>query len=128
MSDVNDEGLEDEGEDHSNDSLKASDAAASAVATSPRVSLADIEAEIEEIYYITGDEALESYSGVAPAFSSLTLCLIEMKNGYIIIGKSAPASPENFNPELGKKFAYEDCVRQLWPLMGFALREKLSKN
>jgi hypothetical protein len=49
-----------------------------------------------------------------------------MKNGFIVIGHSAPASPENFNAELGRKFAYENAIRQLWPLMGFALRERLS--
>ena len=30
------------------------------------------------------------------------------------------------NAELGAKFAKEDAVRQLWPLMGFALRDRLA--
>ncbi len=123
-----DNDYEDETEEHANESLKATEAAAGAGRTAPRVSLSDIEANIEEVYYVTGDEALESYSGIAENFSLLTLCFVEMKNGYIVVGKSAPASPENFNAELGKKFAYEDAIRQLWPLMGFALRDKLSKN
>jgi hypothetical protein len=59
---------------------------------------------------------------------NLSICLLVMKNGFVVIGKSAPASPENFNRELGKKFAYEDAVRQLWPLMGFALRDRLSRT
>lgn len=29
---------------------------------------------------------------------------------------------------LGRKLAYEDAVRQLWPLMGYALREKLAAD
>lgn len=49
-----------------------------------------------------------------------------MRNGFIMVGKSAPTSPENFNAELGRKLAYEDCIRQLWPLMGFALRDRLA--
>lgn len=49
-----------------------------------------------------------------------------MQNGFTVIGKSAPASPENFNAELGRQFAYDDAVRQLWPLMGYALRDKLA--
>jgi hypothetical protein len=53
----------------------------------------------------------------------LSICILVMKNGFTVIGKSAPASPENFNAEFGKKLAYEDCIRQLWPLMGFALRD-----
>jgi hypothetical protein len=44
----------------------------------------------------------------------------------MVIGKSVPASPDNFNPDLGRKLAYEDCIRQLWPLMGFALKERLA--
>ena len=46
-------------------------------------------------------------------------------HAFTVIGKSAPASPENFNAELGRKFAYEDAVRQLWPLLGFSLRDRL---
>jgi hypothetical protein len=56
----------------------------------------------------------------------LSICIVVMKNGYTIIGKSAPASPENFDPELGRQFAYEDAVRQVWPLMRHALRERLT--
>ena len=51
-----------------------------------------------------------------------------MRNGFTIIGKSAPASPANFNAEFGQKLAYEDCIRQLWPLMGFSLRDRLAAS
>lgn len=56
----------------------------------------------------------------------LSICLLVMRNGFTIVGKSAPASAANFDPELGRKFAYEDAVRQLWPLMGYALRDRLA--
>ena len=29
--------------------------------------------------------------------------------------------------ELGRELAYEDAVRQMWPLMGYALRERLAR-
>lgn len=45
-----------------------------------------------------------------------------------VIGKAAPASPENFSAEPGRKFAYEDAIRRLWPLMGYALKERLTKG
>lgn len=65
-------------------------------------------------------------SNEAPAsLGVLTICLIVTRNGFTIIGKSAPASTDNFDADLGRKLAYEDAVRQLWPLMGYALREKL---
>lgn len=111
------------------DSLSVTDAASEAVAVAPRVRLADIEAAIGGVYYVTAaravaDEAL-SPEHLAP-LSLLTLCVVVMRNGFTVIGKSAPASAENFNAELGRRFAYEDAIRQLWPLMGFALRDKLS--
>lgn len=115
------------------DSLKVTDEASKAVATHPRVSLADIEAAIGGIYYTTGLNAAASYDCVVSEvhhaqLDILTICIVVMRNGFTVIGKSAPASPENFNRDLGRKFAYEDAVRQLWPLMGFALRDRLHKE
>lgn len=121
-------------------SLQASEAASAAVAVAPRVSLDDIEDAIADRYYLTGANAAEaslSLNGVVdqtsrdqhlarfPSLAVLTLCIVVLKNGFTVIGKSAPASIENFNAELGRKFAYDDAVRQLWPLMGFALRDRL---
>lgn len=130
-------------------SLQSTDAESAAVARGPRVSLADIEAAIKARYDTTADKiaatrVLKAGSPLAegridedsepeaignpchPSLAILSVCMLVMKNGFTVIGKSAPASPENFNAELGRKFAYEDAVRQLWPLMGFALREKLA--
>jgi hypothetical protein len=47
------------------------------------------------------------------------------QNGFAVVGKSAPADPSNYDEELGKRFAKEDCIRQLWQLEGYLLREKL---
>ncbi|MDE2468688.1 MAG: hypothetical protein KGL35_08085 [Bradyrhizobium sp.] len=109
--------------------------------TAPRVSLADIEQEIGRVYWITGEQAVhlatagQSYRRhvVTPhtacdPLSVLTLCLIVMCNGFVVIGKSAPASPENFNEVLGCDLAYEDAVRQIWPLAGYALRCDLVRS
>src|SRR6266852_1650274 len=104
-------------------SLEESDKEAGAVAVAPRVSLANIEAAIASTNYagggsITGNEHDDI----------LTICVLKLHNGWTVVGKSAPASPTNFNQALGEKLAREDCIRQLWPLMGFALREKLSRE
>jgi hypothetical protein len=56
----------------------------------------------------------------------MTLCILTTDNGYIVIGKSVPADPDNYDQELGKKFAKEDAIRQLWPLEAYLLRERLS--
>lgn len=116
-------------------SLQSADQEAAAHATAPRVSLADIEAAIAERHWLSGTTAANCADHSEPSdlqdhryehLRVLTICLLVMRNGFTIIGKSAPASPENFNAELGKKLAYEDAVRQLWPLMGFALRDRLA--
>lgn len=100
-------------------SLEQSDKEAAAHAVAPRVTLAAINAAVKNTYYISGG----AISGQAKD-NILTICMVELQNGWCCVGKSAPASPENFNEEFGKKLAYEDCIRQLWPLMGFALKEK----
>ena len=121
------------------DSLKVTDAASEAVAIAPRVKLSDIEAAIAARFDST---AAELVSGLIPGLYApdateahalgqlriLSVCILVMKNGFTIIGKSAPASAQNFSGDLGKQYAYEDAVRQLWPLMGYALRDRLANG
>lgn len=116
-------------------SLEATDSAAAAVATKPRVSLDSMKAKIKGRYDFNALDAIGSVCGISvkPDGSSthndlsvLSICVLVMENGFTVIGKSAPASPENFNADLGKNFAFDDAIRQLWPLEGYALREKLT--
>lgn len=112
-------------------SMQEADRASAAVATEPRVALADIEAAISERYDFVASDAVQALGFPTSAntphpLSVLSVCILVMRNGFTVIGKSAPASPANFNADLGRKFAYDDAIRQLWPLMGFALREKLA--
>lgn len=111
------------------DTLKATDDYSAARASAPRVSLKDMEDKIVTQHYFVAGAALRALSHptkqVGP-FDVLTICLLEMQNGFTIIGKSAPASPENFDAEKGERFAYEDAIKQLWPLEGYALRERLA--
>ena len=59
------------------------------------------------------------------ANTTCTMCSLVLKNGYVVIGKSAAASMENFDEELGKKIAYDDAREQIWALEGYALKQKL---
>lgn len=110
------------------DSLRKSDAEAAAVAKTPnRVSLASLEEKIAAEYFVTGHTAVNQVAApVHESLSVLTLCILVMQNGFTVIGKSAPADAANFNEELGRKFAREDAIRQVWPLEGYALRERLA--
>lgn len=109
-------------------SMKEDDKAAAEKAVAPRVTLADIEGAISERADFTAGQACQAL-GIptgSRALGAMSICLLAMKNGYTVVGTSAPASLANFDPELGKKFAYEAAVRQLWPLMGFCLRDRLA--
>lgn len=115
--------------------LEATEAECAPGATAPRVSLRDIEGNIACVAYASGSEIMEIgssslYEGadedkVYATGDVLTVCLLVTRSGFTIVGKSAPASPENFNADLGCKLAYEDAIRQLWPLMGYELRQRL---
>jgi hypothetical protein len=108
-------------------SMKEDDKSAAAVAVAPRVSLADIEAAIRERCEFTAGQACQALGiSATNALGVMSICILVMKNGYTVVGTSAPASLANFDPGLGKKFAYDSAVRQLWPLMGFCLRDRLA--
>ena len=97
------------------DSLRVTDSIASKVQKSAhRVSLNSMVKKIKEEEYI--------YPKAVP---HMTICVMVMDNGYAVVGKSAPADPENFDEQAGRTFSREDAIRQLWPLEGYALREKL---
>ncbi|MFN3313279.1 MAG: Gp49 family protein [Hyphomonas sp.] len=97
-------------------SLKASDDLAASVQKSPnRVTLAEIEATVAHVEYV--NPACQPH---------LTICVLLLQNGFSVIGKSAPADPDNFDNEAGRKFARQDALRQIWPLEGYLLRSRLA--
>ena len=100
----------------------------------PRVTPADIEAAIVAEHYFTAEEGVQGALaktnpdlGVeVPPLSLLTFCVLTLRNGFTVTGESACASPENFNPEIGRRIARENAVSKVWPLLGFLLKEKLN--
>lgn len=111
-------------------SLQASEALAAKGATAPRVSLDDMKAKVAREHYFVAADAVSAVENSVSApddpLRLLTICILVMRNGFTIIGKSAPASPENFDRDKGRTFAYEDAIKQLWPLEGYALRDRLA--
>ena len=100
--------------------------------TAPRVTPASIEACIaSEWYFTAGDAALRHVmpeDRPAHALDLLTFCVLVLRNGFTVTGESACASPENFDAEIGRKIARQNAVQKLWPLMGYALKERLASN
>lgn len=116
-------------------SIEETEAASAAVVKNPanRVSLADIEANIayERVSKLSNFDGAWPWKvpsdAIVASLESTTICIIVLRNGFCVIGKAAPADPANYNQQLGEKFAREDAIRQIWPLMGYAKREKLAR-
>lgn len=61
----------------------------------------------------------------AKALPCLTFCILVLNNGFTVTGESASASPENFDPEIGRKIAYQNAREKIWQLEGYLLKERL---
>ena len=80
----------------------------------PRVKPADVKAEI------VGETFTLLPSG------RVTVCELTLKNGFTVRGESAVVFIENFNEEIGRKVARENAEKEVWQLLGFRLRDKIS--
>lgn len=110
-------------------SLKDDDAKSAETATAPRVTLADLEAAVVAENWFTAGAAANALNQPSnPAMELLTIVVLTIANGFTVVGTSAPASPANFDADKGRLFAKEDAMRKLWPLMGFALRDRLDRE
>ena len=85
--------------------------------TAPRIRPQDLDDAI--------DENVPAQYHVFPG-SNTTVCLITLKNGFTVTGESACADPANFDKHIGRTVAFKDARSKLWPLLGFALLEKLN--
>ena len=104
--------------------------------TAPRVTPADIEANIASEHYFTaadGQVGAVARSTIEDAWDVaadaplelLTFCVLVLRNGFTVTGESACVSPENFDAEIGRKVARENAIAKVWPLLGYALKDKL---
>lgn len=111
--------------------------------TAPRITPTGIKAVIASEHYFTAAEGRdgainnENYAGrerpaendsdLAP-LALLTFCVLVLKNGFTVTGKSACASPENFDANIGRKVAFDDAFNQIWPLEGYLLKQQLHQR
>lgn len=72
------------------------------------------------------DAAIVSEQYHVFAGTTMTVCALTLRNGYIVTGESAAASPENFDQVIGRKIARDNARNKIWALEGYLLREKLA--
>ena len=98
-----------------------------------KVSLADLEdCIVSEHYFTAKDGANEGRDNntkenkpkeldVFKQLGLLTFCVLVLKNGFSVVGKSTCVDARNFKAEEGKMIARSNALNEMWPLMGFAL-------
>lgn len=66
-------------------------------------------------------------SNVQPTLGLVTFCVLILQNGHRIVGvNTGPVSAANFDANLGRTMARKNAVDQIWPLLGYALRDRLA--
>ena len=84
----------------------------------PRITPTDIEANIADV---------EIVKHVSKTGQVLRWAVITTSNGYAVVGKpSCAVSSANDNADIGEKIAVTNSREELWPLMGYALKERLA--
>ena len=97
--------------------------------TAPRITPADVEANIVGEYFFTAADGYTACTGfqvVPTELSLLTFCVLVLRNGFTVTGESACDSPESFDAEIERKIARQNAVAKVWPLMNYELRSILS--
>lgn len=85
--------------------------------TAPRVKRDDMIANIAHT---------EIVKHVSVTGQVLRWAIITTKNGFAVTGKpSCAVSSENDNEAIGKQIALTNAEDELWPLMGYALKQRL---
>lgn len=101
----------------------------------PRITPDDIEAAIASEFYLTGSDAARvsrdlflMSDDIRTRLDILTVCVLVLKNGFTVVGKASPVSPDNYNADIGRKVARQDAINQIWPLLGYSLLNDLLRT
>lgn len=71
------------------------------------------------------DAAIAGEQYWRPTNTTMTVCALTLRNGFVVIGESAAASPENFDEAIGRKIAKDNARQAIWQLEGYLLRQML---
>lgn len=98
----------------------------------PRVTPGDIEGDIATEWYFTAGDGVEGATGgdmdYSPELRWITFCVLVLRNGFTVTGESACVRLEDFDADLGCLIARRNAVDKVWPLMGYALKDRLSRE
>lgn len=108
----------------------------------PRVKPSDIEAAIRSEHYFTALQGarmavIDHVTDTAtmpevdphdPELGLVTICVLILKNGFKVVGTSVCAHPDMFSASIGRQYAREEAIVALYPILGYALKQKLHEE
>lgn len=94
------------------------------------------EAEVESMIQAAGkvaprltpehiDSVIESTEYHHFPGTTVTVCMLTLKNGFKVIAHSTAVSPENFDEQIGQAIAFDNARNKVWELEGYLLKERL---
>nr|WP_298797499.1 Gp49 family protein [uncultured Acetobacter sp.] len=92
--------------------------------TAPRIATGGVDSKIKAEFFGRASDLFKGCPG-SSALATLTICVLELENGFTVLGHSACASLANFDPEIGEKLARKSAREKIWPLEGYLLKQRL---
>ena len=71
------------------------------------------------------NETVTKAEFIQPEGTTLTICILTLKNGTHIVESSACVCPANFNKQIGQDIAYKNAIEKIWALEGYLLKQKI---
>ena len=54
--------------------------------------------------------------------TTVTICALTLRSGFVVAGESACLDPANFDAEIGEQIAYANAFEKLWQLEGYHVK------
>lgn len=70
------------------------------------------------------DEVIVGVDYFQPEGTTLTLCILTLRNGFTCVGESACVDPANFDSDIGEAIAFRNARDKIWLLEGYVLAER----
>lgn len=100
----------------------------------PRVTPADIDAEVAAEFYFTAADGVlgQSEMGTRPAawtnLDQVTICVLVLRNGTKVVGVNYGAIDRvQHSAGIGRAEARKVALEKVWELLGFRLRDELAR-
>lgn len=82
---------------------------------------------MSDIVFLTKDDlkalVVKEYYHRIPD-STVTVCALTLKNGFVVVGDSACIDPRKFDEEIGRQVAFDDAIEKVWELEGYCMKSE----